>query len=206
MKSTSNSHSTTTTTITVTTPVGALSRRIELNALATTSTPTRLPTYLVLPCKQRDIYGSACACLDIPRTTSTAPTPVVTTTVTVTTSPTATATPTCIPGACGAYEFYSCPEGTCSCGSDPDNNPFCFVDSNCGSPRCTVNADCAAGFKCVINSCCDPICVAVSSSSCVNPALQLHNAANSTWTFDDCTAVSCTGRMGSIGTHLLGGR
>ena len=167
-----------------------------MNALATTSTPTSFPTYLGPACRQRGIYGSACVCLGIPRTTSTAPTPVITATVTVTTTPTVTATPTCTPGVCGAYESFDCPEGICSCGSDPDNNPFCFVDSNCGSPRCTANADCATGFKCLINSCCDPICVAVSSSSCVNQALQLHNAATLARVSDECTAVSCSDHDG----------
>ncbi|KAJ5865280.1 uncharacterized protein N7529_007196 [Penicillium soppii] len=183
-----------TTTITVTTTLGAVMRRAEVNALQATSTPTSVPTYLGPQCTQPGIYGSACACLGIPRTTSTAPTPTVTTSVTATTTTTVTVTPvptSCVGQTCGSYTFSPCPEGTCACGLDPDNNSFCFVGGAC-ILACTTNSDCAAGSKCLVGSCCGtPICQVESSSTCSNVALQLQGAAAVAADATSCTSVSC---------------
>ncbi|PWY94977.1 hypothetical protein BO94DRAFT_620479 [Aspergillus sclerotioniger CBS 115572] len=176
-------------TVTVTTTLGGpVQRRANVAARQVTSTPTAVPTYLDNPCFNPGVYGSACACLGVSQTTTTAPTPTSTVSVTVTTTTTTTVTP-CVGGNCGSYVPVPCPEGVCACGFDVNGDTFCFVGEDCG-PQCTTNAECGAGFRCLVGSCCgDNVCNHESTGSCLNPPLQLQGAPPVDLT--GCSSVSC---------------
>lgn len=182
-------------TVTVTTTLGpALQRRGEIAARQTTSSPTSVPTYLGKPCADPGIYGSACACLGIHKTTSTAPTPTVTTSVTTTTTTTVTVTPTCSPGSYGTYVVNNCglgQFGSCICGNDVNGDSFCFVDFLC-TTSCSTNAECGSGSRCLVNSCCGASnCAPEAPGYCSNPANQLLNAADGRANVTRCTASWC---------------
>ncbi|KAJ0417940.1 hypothetical protein BJY00DRAFT_315337 [Aspergillus carlsbadensis] len=114
---------TVTTTVTVTGPVLRRGLSPNIEARAVTVTPTALPTYVLRPCTQPGVYGSACACIGIPRTTTTAPTPTPFVSVTATVTTTVTVLPTgCISGSCGSFERFDCDSasGICQCGVDAE--------------------------------------------------------------------------------------
>ncbi|KAJ5088697.1 hypothetical protein N7456_012313 [Penicillium angulare] len=193
-------------TVTVTTTLGALlAGRGEIVARQTTSSPTAVPTYLGSPCTQAGIYGSACACLGIQRTTSTAPTPTITTSVTTTTTTTVTVNPvpTCTGDVCGSYTPVNYGEGvfsTCACGIDVNGDSVCFVVAPCISVTCATNADCASGSRCIAATCCgDNICLAEATNqnacnTAINQTLDISSVGvNGT----ECTSLGCSDGAGT---------
>lgn len=145
-----------------------------------TATPTGIPAYAT-PCPDASAYASACSCWGITAATTTLEAP----TQTVTAYAMVTAAPACAnPGNCdggGNFEIVACPgfeSGSCTCGGDVDNVAFCFgiPAVGCGAPKCFANADCAAGARCLVRSCCTDLqpgqglCVTVADNGvCGNP-------------------------------------
>jgi hypothetical protein len=73
-------------------------------------------------------------------------------------------------GTCGS--FVNCPNSSCLCGSTTEGTAFCFQDALCDSlTSCETSADCPAGRRCLVNSCCNGnVCAA--HCSLVTPMLQ----------------------------------
>ncbi|KAL3459796.1 hypothetical protein BJX64DRAFT_290963 [Aspergillus heterothallicus] len=159
-----------TVTVTVTVEPGFTAlRRNDIAARAVTVTPTATPTYVFGPCTDEGVYGSACACIGIPRTTTTEPTPTSTVSVTETVTTTVAAQPDGVARTCGNYLVVSCdtPAGYCACGSNTDGHAVCFEGAGCPAASCTSNAECGAGYACAVNTCCvRNVCIPLAPGQC----------------------------------------
>ncbi|KAL5338333.1 hypothetical protein BJX70DRAFT_367299 [Aspergillus crustosus] len=148
----------------------------DIEARATTVTPTALPTYVFGPCTSPGIYGSACACIGIPRTTAIAPAPTSFVSVTATVTTTVTVPPPggCVSGSCGNYQEYECDSasGTCLCGTTAESDPGTFfTEVTCDPISCFTTWQCEGYWACITNTCCPQSsqCVPVVEGGCEIP-------------------------------------